>query len=318
MNIVLDTNGFDPAVNQDFTDAEGESGTLVKSGEGKLILDGASAFAGLIKVTEGALEIGEHATFAAVPVLDLADEDSIVLPDGGNLDVGGLTVAGERKTAWVVWGAGAPYAVGSFDGHVFKPYPDHERLLSYPQSTSLPYYAGQAFQNAPDGRCVYVPWYMLHGEGPHFAQHMGLPQELALVRTNAGLRLTRKPVRELEALRDGAAVPEHHPETVFSDWLRCIVPPPVSNAKDEDSSSSSSSSSSSESLFQMALTFHVSLLTRSVTSTSSSSMSATACPSAFVLAAESAASSSAASKTMYGISISVTFPLALTFWSRSE
>ena len=118
-----------------------------------------------------------------------------------------LRIAGERKTAWVVWEAGALYSVGTFDGHAFKPYPDHERLLSYPQSTSLPYYAGQAFQNAPNGRCVYVPWYMLHGEGPHFAQHMGLPQELALVRTNAGLRLTRKPVRELEALRDGAAVP---------------------------------------------------------------------------------------------------------------
>ena len=118
-----------------------------------------------------------------------------------------LKIAGERETAWVVWGAGALYSVGTFDGHAFKPFRDHERLLSYPQSGSLPYYAGQAFQNAPDGRCVYVPWYMLHGEGPHFAQHMGLPQELALVRTNAGLRMTRKPVRELDALRDGAAVP---------------------------------------------------------------------------------------------------------------
>lgn len=118
-----------------------------------------------------------------------------------------LRIAGEKKTAWVVWGAGAPYAVGTFDGHAFKPFPDHEKLLSYPQSAALPYYAGQAFQNVPDGRCVYVPWYMLHGEGPHFAQYMGLPQELSLVRTNAGLRLTRKPVRELEALRDGAAVP---------------------------------------------------------------------------------------------------------------
>ena len=91
----------------------------------------------------------------------------------------------------------------------------------------------------------------------------------------------------------------------------------MSKANDEDSSSSSSSSSPPSSRFQMAFTFHVSLLTRSVTSTSSSSMSFTDTPAAFVLAAERAASSLAASKTMYGISISVTFPLAFTFWSRS-
>lgn len=118
-----------------------------------------------------------------------------------------LKIAGERETAWVVWGAGALYAVGAFDGHVFTPLRDHERLLAYPQSQNLPYYAGQAFQSAPDGRCVYIPWYMLQGDGPHFAQHMGLPVDLALVRTNAGLRLTRTPVRELEALRDGESVP---------------------------------------------------------------------------------------------------------------
>ena len=35
--------------------------------------------------------------------------------------------------------------------------------------------------------------------------------------------------------------------TVFKDWLRCIVPPPVSNANEEVSSSSSGSSGSSES-----------------------------------------------------------------------
>ena len=118
-----------------------------------------------------------------------------------------LGIVGEKGTAWVVWEAGALYSVGSFDGHVFSPLADHERLLAYPQSTHLPYYAGQAFQNVPGGRCVYIPWYMLHGDGPHFAQHMGLPQELALVRIGAGLRLTRRPVRELEALRDGVAVP---------------------------------------------------------------------------------------------------------------
>ena len=132
-----------------------------------------------------------------------------------------LKIAGDQDTAGVVWEAGALYAVGSFNGHVFKPFPDHERLISLQQSTRLPYYAGQAFQNVPDGRCVYIPWYMLHGDGPHFAQHMGLPQDLALARTNAGLRLTRTPVRELEALRDGVAVPfEQFRGELVEGWAR--------------------------------------------------------------------------------------------------
>ena len=68
----------------------------------------------------------------------------------------------------------------------------------------------------------------------------------------------------------------------------------------------------------MALTFHVSSLMRSVTSRLSRTMPDMECDAAFDLAAESAASSSSAPKTRYGISISVTAPFALTVWSRSE
>jgi len=114
-----------------------------------------------------------------------------------------LKIEGEEGTAWVVWCAGPEYAVGHFDGHVFKPF--EERLWSLAKRETA-YYAAQSFQNAPDGRCVLLPWYTIHGTGPHFNQAMGLPEDLALKRTNAGLRLTRKPVRELEGLRDGAGV----------------------------------------------------------------------------------------------------------------
>ena len=87
--------------------------------------------------------------------------------------------------------------------------------------------------------------------------------------------------------------------TVFRDWLRCIVPPPVSNAKEEVSSSFplSSSSEPPSSSSKIALTFQVSLLMRSITSTESRSMPSTVCDAAFARAAERAASSFSASKT---------------------
>ena len=108
-------------------------------------------------------------------------------------------------------------------------------------------------------------------------------------------------------------------ETVLSDWLRCIVPPPVSNANDDVSSAVSGVSGvSPSSASYTALTFHVSSLIRSVTSRLSSTIPDTVCDAAFDRAAESAASSFSAPNTMYGISISVTSPLAFTVWSRSE
>ena len=115
-----------------------------------------------------------------------------------------LKIEGEDATAWVVWCAGPEYAVGEFDGHVFKPY--EERLWSLAKRSTA-YYAAQSFQNAPDGRCVLIPWYTMSGTGPHFNQVLGLPEDLALKRTNAGLRMTRRPAKELEALRDGPGVP---------------------------------------------------------------------------------------------------------------
>ncbi|MBR3922974.1 MAG: hypothetical protein IKJ45_07655, partial [Kiritimatiellae bacterium] len=42
-------------------------------------------------------------------------------------------------------------------------------------------------------------------KGAMFSQGMTLPMELSLVRTPAGLRLARAPVRELKSLRDGEA-----------------------------------------------------------------------------------------------------------------
>jgi len=118
-----------------------------------------------------------------------------------------LKIEGEDKTAWVMWCANGEYSVGNFDGRVFRPLPRHERLSSLAKR-GMSYYAAQAFQNAPDGRCVLIPWYRVESpEGCTFNQAMGLPTDLTLRCMPIGLRMARRPSRELEALRIGGAVP---------------------------------------------------------------------------------------------------------------
>ncbi len=123
-----------------------------------------------------------------------------------------LRIRGEKGTAWILWGANAVSAIGSFDGKVFTPV--EERIPTYqrqPGAKGWPWYAAQAFQNGPDGRVVLMPWLTLNmvalDRRSAFNQALGIPQELDLVRTAEGLRLARRPVREMDALRAGPAVP---------------------------------------------------------------------------------------------------------------
>ncbi|HPO36773.1 MAG TPA: 2,6-beta-D-fructofuranosidase [Kiritimatiellia bacterium] len=111
-----------------------------------------------------------------------------------------LAVAGSPDRQWVLFGADAQYAVGAFDGTVFKP--AAERLRGHWGSI---YYAAQTFDNAPGGRRILIPWLRAPSPGMSFNQCMGLPQELGLAHTSAGVRLTRRPVAEVAALRERTA-----------------------------------------------------------------------------------------------------------------
>lgn len=117
-----------------------------------------------------------------------------------------LKVEGETNTAWVVWGASGDYAVGSFDGRTFVP--SEERLTGYAHPDGvLPFYAAQTYNDVPDGRAIWVAWFRLpYRDGAMFSQSFSLPQELTLRRTPQGLRLVRRPARELKKLRVGEAV----------------------------------------------------------------------------------------------------------------
>jgi sucrose-6-phosphate hydrolase SacC (GH32 family) len=98
---------------------------------------------------------------------------------------------------WILFGADAQYAVGTFDGSVFTP--EAERLRGHQGSI---YYAAQTFDNAPGGRRILIPWLRAPSPGMPFNQCMGIPQELGHSHTSGGVRVTRRPVAELAALRE--------------------------------------------------------------------------------------------------------------------
>lgn len=108
-----------------------------------------------------------------------------------------LPIDGDKsKTKWVMYGASASYMIGSFDGKSFKP----ESGKHYYTTGSI--YAAQTFTNMPetDQRRIQIGWGRVSHAGMPFNGMMLLPTELQLRTTKNGLRLTSKPVKELERL----------------------------------------------------------------------------------------------------------------------
>ena len=108
----LISNGGTPAIDTaghtvTFRDAAiSGSASWTKTGEGTLVLDGTIGFTGKLTVEEGLLRIGGNATFTAKPNIVLTNEESIELPQGAEIEVAALTVAGVRKTGSVSIGGG--------------------------------------------------------------------------------------------------------------------------------------------------------------------------------------------------------------------
>ena len=138
-------------------------------------------------------------------------------------------IEGEDGTAWICWGGDERYAVGSFDGHRFLPEVERVDGIQFHRGVKggahASYYAGQAFADVPDGRVLYLPWFRCATrDSRRFNQQMGLPEELSLKRTAEGLRLVRRPARECEGLRAGAAVsPEAFAGELAEVWLSAEV-----------------------------------------------------------------------------------------------
>ncbi len=125
---------------------------------------------------------------------DLTAPESIECPDFFELPV--EDEPGARKWVWVA--SNARYYVGEFDGTRFTP---EQELLTGDWGRNI--YACQTYSDIPrlDGRRIQLTW-MNGGEYPGmpFNQQMSFPCELRLVRTPQGLRLARRPIREIENL----------------------------------------------------------------------------------------------------------------------
>jgi fructan beta-fructosidase len=100
-----------------------------------------------------------------------------------------------NNTRWVVFAADAKYAVGSFDGKVFKPEHEGKHQVLYGK-----YYAAQTFDNAPDGRRIQMGWVRIDMPGMPFNQTFSFPHEMTLRTTDDGVRMFAEPVKEIEKL----------------------------------------------------------------------------------------------------------------------
>jgi len=101
------------------------------------------------------------------------------------------------NTRWVIWEAGGRHMIGKFDGRKFVP--ESDVLLS---EWGRNCYAGQTFNDAPDGRRVFIAW-MARGTYPNmpFNQQMTFPREFSLRTTGEGIRLFAVPIDEIEKIR---------------------------------------------------------------------------------------------------------------------
>jgi fructan beta-fructosidase len=133
---------------------------------------------------------------------DLTLPGAIECPDFFPLAVDG----NPTNIQWVFWGGNGTYQVGLFDGKTFTPEQD-PRKAELGQNG----YAAQTWSDIPenDGRRIQISWMRddgVIGSYPYmpFNQQMSFPVQLELRSFPEGIRLCRKPVREIELLHQTA------------------------------------------------------------------------------------------------------------------
>jgi levanase/fructan beta-fructosidase len=98
----------------------------------------------------------------------------------------------------VLFDGDGSYLIGSFNGEKFTP-----ETAKTPSDYGANYYATQTWSNIPesDGRVIQIAW-MRGGEftGMPFKGQMTFPCELSVKKFMDGLKLVRKPIKEIELL----------------------------------------------------------------------------------------------------------------------
>jgi len=126
-----------------------------------------------------------------------------------------LPVDGDKDNVkWVLTAASGIYLVGDFDGKVFTPCTGLQR---YAQGAI---YAGQTFNNMPDGRVVQIAWLQSYFPGMPFKSSFSTPLEMSLRTTKDGIRLFAYPAKEFEVLQKSAFKGENMSVSQANDVLK--------------------------------------------------------------------------------------------------
>jgi fructan beta-fructosidase len=103
-------------------------------------------------------------------------------------------------------GSTAQYFVGDFDGTTFTRDPSVPPEMVQQTDVGQDFYAAQSYENAPDGRRVWMAWmgnwrYPYSAPTTPWTNAMSVPRDLALRTVDGAIRLVQSPIQELESLR---------------------------------------------------------------------------------------------------------------------
>ena len=145
---------------------------------------------------------GQYHIFTSKNLLEWKNEknpipDSFECPDFFELPVDGNA----KKKKWVLIQGNGKYSIGKFNGRRFE----EETPRFFGDINPDQFYATQSWHNTDtgDGRRIQVAW-MRGSNFPDmpFSQQISFPCELSLRSTADGLRIFRKPILEIESIRE--------------------------------------------------------------------------------------------------------------------
>jgi fructan beta-fructosidase len=125
-----------------------------------------------------------------------------------------LPIAGSNNKRWVLTtgvnncapagGTGTQYFVGQFNGKTFTS--DNPKNTILWADYGADFYAAQSWNNTPDQRRIWIAWlnnwqYAQSIPTSSWRGALTIPRELGLAKTKQGLRLTQRPISELEQLK---------------------------------------------------------------------------------------------------------------------
>jgi fructan beta-fructosidase len=144
------------------------------------------------------LDGNDYALFSSSDLKEWDKLCDIHLPDTGECpDIFELPIDGDSNNKkWVFWGGNGNHYIGIFDGKTFMA---ESGVLRTDFGANC--YAAQTWSDIPesDGRRIQMAW-MSGGKYPDmpFNQQMVFPVEMTLRTTPDGIRLFRKPIKEIE------------------------------------------------------------------------------------------------------------------------